>query len=172
MIGYHALSIGWDHSRFILTPDDFSDSLTRFFHLQELEKLKKLEQIRLRMCLRKYRFSIPVPKGDDSLWFPQVLLPWLTASFSPDVSTWLGTCSQQVGNIFPVRWERIPNMLGIKFHHAENEWHSYVVDNKRLEGMFRRHVLIRLFFTGPFVRICLSASACLSARSLRSCSPV
>ncbi len=50
--------------------------LPRLFHLQELKKLeelkelgklKKLEPILLRMCLRKYRLSIPVPKGDSSL---------------------------------------------------------------------------------------------------------
>ncbi|WP_294618007.1 hypothetical protein, partial [uncultured Bacteroides sp.] len=51
---------------------------------------------------------------------------------------------------FPMRWERVPGKLGIKFHHAENEWHSYVTDNKRLKGMFRRHVLICSFFAGPF----------------------
>lgn len=45
--------------------------LPRLFHLQEslkkLEELKELEPIFLRMCLRKYRISIPVPKGDNSL---------------------------------------------------------------------------------------------------------
>ena len=44
--------------------------LPRLFHLQELKKLeelKELEPILLRMCLRKYRLSIPVPKGDSSL---------------------------------------------------------------------------------------------------------
>ncbi|WP_300647154.1 hypothetical protein, partial [uncultured Bacteroides sp.] len=60
---------------------------------------------------------------------------------------------------FPMRWERVPGKLGIKFHHAENEWHSDAADNKHLEGMFRRHVLIRLFFTGPFVRFRLSVRA-------------
>ncbi|WP_294619600.1 hypothetical protein, partial [uncultured Bacteroides sp.] len=43
--------------------------------------------------------------------------------------------------------------LGIKFHHAENEWHSYVADNNRLEGMLCRSVLI------PFV-LHRSASVC------------
>lgn len=78
MIGYHTLSVGWDHSRLILISDSSSDSLARLFHLQELEKLKKSEKsepILLRMCLRKYRLSIPVPKGDDSLRLPQVLPP-------------------------------------------------------------------------------------------------
>ena len=47
--------------------------LPRLFHLQELKKLeelKELEPILLRMCLRKYRLLIPVPKGDGSLRLP------------------------------------------------------------------------------------------------------
>ncbi|WP_300877940.1 hypothetical protein [uncultured Bacteroides sp.] len=59
-----------------------------------------------------------------------------------------------------MRWERVPGKLGIKFHHVENEWHSYVADNKRLEGMFRRSVLIRLFFTGPFPFVRSRLSVC------------
>ncbi|WP_300877941.1 hypothetical protein [uncultured Bacteroides sp.] len=60
------------------------------------------------------------------------------------------TCSLHVGNVFPIRWERVPGKLGIKFHLAENEWHSYVTDNKHLAGIFRPPAFIRLFFSGPF----------------------
>ena len=120
----------------------------------------------------------PAPFLFNSLRFPQMPFPWLTASFFPNVPTVLGTCSLHVGNVFPIRRERVPNKLGIKFHLAWIEWHSYVAGNERLTGIVRLllsvvfhlpvsvfHLLVSAFSTACFR---LSASACLSAWSPQS----
>ncbi|WP_300877964.1 hypothetical protein [uncultured Bacteroides sp.] len=59
-----------------------------------------------------------------------------------------------------MRWEHVPGKLGIKFHLAENEWYSYVADNKHLAGIFRPPAFIRLFFTGPFPFVRFRLSVC------------